>query len=43
MQIEVSILAHVNDVRKPLVHGIAFRLGLQLTYRPEEIYTVQML
>jgi uncharacterized membrane protein YfcA len=26
-----------------VVLGVAFRLGLQLTYRPEEIYTVQML
>src|SRR5512145_2285093 len=29
MQIEVSILAHVNDVRKPLVYSVAFRLGIQ--------------
>ena len=26
-----------------LVLAVAFRMGLQLTYRPEEIYTVQML
>ena len=26
-----------------VVLGVAFRLGIQLTYRPEEIYTVQML
>jgi uncharacterized protein len=26
-----------------VVLGVAFRLGLQLTYRPEEIYSVQLL